>query len=505
MSKDKKVALLILDGWGIAKDPKRSAIDRATLPFYDSLLTDYPHSTLVTYGEEVGLPEGQMGNSEVGHLNIGAGRVVYQDLAKINKAITDNTLKDNPVFVDALKHAVSNKKPLHLMGLLSDGGVHSHIDHLFALIDIASSYDIPKIYVHAFLDGRDTAPNGGKTYLERLENHIAGKNVSIATVLGRYYAMDRDNRWERIKKAYDLLINGAGEQSTDICKSVQAYYDKGVTDEFMEPILLDDSGMIRADDVVLFFNYRNDRPRQITKALTQEDFPDFDMEKRSLYFVTATLYDAKYKGVKVMFEKENIKNSLGEVLASNDKTQLRIAETEKYPHVTFFFSGGREEAFIGESRELIPSPKVATYDMQPAMGAVEIKDRLLSFVNKNHPDFVCLNFANTDMVGHTGIVEAAIEAAEVVDECLKEMVPQLLKQGYDLLIIADHGNSDIIVNEDGSPHTAHTTNPVPIIYVSEIASKTSLKAGKLGDIATTILSLMNVEAPKDMTGSVLIS
>lgn len=507
----KKCMLMILDGWGIGPDPKRDAIASAATPIMDGLMQDYPSSTLTTYGLEVGLPTGQMGNSEVGHLNIGAGRVVYQELARINKAIEDDTLKGNPALQAAIALAKSGNRNIHLMGLLSDGGVHSHIDHLLALTDIMEDAGVEHTYIHAFMDGRDTSPTGGKAYLQKLLNHTEGKRSTLATVIGRYYAMDRDKRWERTKLAYDLLVHGESSvETSDILSTVQACYDEGTTDEFMPAIqLIDESdqafGNISEDDIVLFFNFRTDRPRQITEVLTQTDFPDFDMKAIGLHFFTMTSYDASFKDIHILFEKENLNNTLGEVLANAGKSQVRAAETEKYPHVTFFFSGGREDAFDGEDRILKASPKVATYDLAPEMSAHALTKGVIDKIESDQPDFIILNFANTDMVGHTGDFKAAMKAAEVVDECVGKLIKTLDQHDYRSIIIADHGNSDYMINDDGTPHTAHTTNPVPVILVGKDVSDMPLKAGKLGDIAPTVLDLMGVAAPEEMTGSSLIS
>lgn len=503
----KKVALIILDGWGHGIHPKADALRLAKTPFIDSLYRKYPNSELVTFGEDVGLPEGQMGNSEVGHINIGAGRVVYQELARINKAINTGELRTNKVFQKAIKTAKTNQSPFHLMGLLSDGGVHSHINHLFALIDYAVEEGLQDIYIHAFLDGRDTDPKGGIEYLNQLQEHIKNKPAQIATVVGRYYAMDRDNRWERIKIAYDALVNGSGSVSEDILSTLQNSYKNGTTDEFVMPILPKDNteaSRIKAGDVVFFFNYRTDRPRQITKALTQEDFTAQDMKKLNLEYFTMTEYDASFQNINVVFEKEELNNTLGAVLANADKSQIRIAETEKYPHVTFFFSGGQEEEFNGESRILIPSPKVATYDLQPEMSAPELTQAIIDRTNTKSADFICLNYANTDMVGHTGDLDAAMKAAETVDDCLSRLMSVLLDKAYNTIVIADHGNSDMMINPDGSPNTAHTTNLVPCFFVSNNIDGIKLSNGKLADIAPTILKLMDIKVPAEMTGNCLL-
>jgi len=504
----KKVILLILDGWGIATDPKVSAIDQANTPFVDSLYLQYPHSKLQTSGLDVGLPEGQMGNSEVGHMNIGAGKVVYQDLVKINKAVAEHTLDGEPALVEALEYARSRGRKVHFMGLVSDGGVHSHIDHLKALCHIARNRNVTNFYVHAFTDGRDTDPKGGLASLQELQGTLALTGGKLASITGRYYAMDRDNRWERVKLAYDALVNGAGEATTDPLGAVRRSYEAGVTDEFIKPIIVTDGenrpvARIEPGDVVLCFNFRTDRGREITQALTQKDFPEQQMRKLDLYYVTMTNYDDKFRNVHVIFDKDNLRNTLGEVLANAGKKQIRIAETEKYPHVTFFFSGGRENPFEGESRLLCPSPKVATYDLKPEMSAFDIRDAIVPELQKGEVDFVCLNFANADMVGHTGVFEAAVKACETVDGCAEAVVKAALANGYSALIIADHGNSDMMTNPDGSPNTAHTTNPVPCILVDN-GYKGKITDGRLGDIAPTILELMGVPQPPEMTGKSLL-
>ncbi|HCQ15252.1 MAG TPA: 2,3-bisphosphoglycerate-independent phosphoglycerate mutase [Cryomorphaceae bacterium] len=499
-----KTALIILDGWGIAKDPSVSAIDKAKTPFIDSLYHDYPHAQLEASGMAVGLPEGQMGNSEVGHMNLGAGRVVYQDLVKINLAVEDGSLAREKVLQDALQYARSQNKKLHLIGLLSDGGVHSHINHLKGLASAAHDSGLQDVYVHVFTDGRDTDPKGGLGYVDELEAHLEKTTGKIASVVGRYYAMDRDKRWERVKLAYDLLVHGKGEKFNSAREAIQASYDEGVTDEFIKPRLIKPAGTIEEGDVVLCFNFRTDRGRQITMALTQQDFPEQDMKKLDLYYVTMTRYDDTFKGVKVIYEKDNLEDTLGEVLSKAGKTQIRIAETEKYPHVTFFFSGGREEEFKGEKRLLCPSPKVATYDLQPEMSAYDIRDKIVPELEKGEVDFICLNFANPDMVGHTGVMEAAIKACETVDTCARDVVEAGLKNDYTFLIIADHGNSDCMINPDGSPNTAHTTQPVPFFFVSN-DYRGSLKNGILGDIAPTILDRKGITRPEKMTGKSLIT
>lgn len=505
-----KVILAILDGWGIGPDPARSAIAQGHTPYVDSLYDAYPHAELITFGEEVGLPEGQMGNSEVGHLNIGAGRIVYQELARINKAIRDGDLQKNETLVKALQKAKEKGSAVHFMGLLSDGGVHSHINHLKALCDVASGQGLENVYIHAFLDGRDCDPKSGAGFLQELQDHIEKQPVQLASVVGRYYAMDRDNRWERIKLAYDLMVRGEGEASKDAVAAVRSKYEAGETDEFIKPIVCtgaDDQPIatLQDDDLLICFNFRTDRPREISEVLTQSDKPDYDMHKLNLDYVTMTRYDESFRGVQVLFTKDNLRNTLGEVLAKAERTQVRIAETEKYPHVTFFFSGGREDEFPKERRILIPSPKVATYDLQPEMSAREITTAIVSDIREHQPDFICLNYANTDMVGHTGDFEAAKVAAETVDDCLRELMGVALDHDYVAIVIADHGNSDYMINEDGSPNTAHTMNPVPVFYLSKDQRNTELKDGKLGDIAPTILTLMGVPIPPEMDGEILIN
>jgi len=505
---NKKVLLMILDGWGIAKNKKVSAIDNAQTPYINSLYSKYPHSHLEASGLAVGLPAGQMGNSEVGHMNIGAGRVVYQDLVRVNKAVEEKELDTNPVLVEALDYAKKNNKAVHFIGLVSDGGVHSHTDHLKGLCTIAASHGLKDVFIHAFTDGRDTDPKGGINYLTDLKNHIAKTTGQIATVVGRYYAMDRDKRWERVKLAYDVMVHGTGEKTKDVLKAVEKSYEAGVTDEFIKPIVAVDANgqplaTIKDGDVVLCFNFRTDRGREITMALTQQDFHEQNMYKLNLHYVTLTSYDDSFTGVNVIFDKDNLVNTLGEIVSKAGKKQIRIAETEKYPHVTFFFSGGREEVFAGESRLMCPSPKVATYDLKPEMSANDIKDKIIPELESRSADFICLNFANPDMVGHTGVFEAAVKACETVDKCNEAVTETARKNGYAIIIIADHGNADMMVNEDGSPNTAHTTNLVPCILVDD-SYKGKLKDGKLGDLAPTILTLMGVPIPKEMTGSVLI-
>ena len=505
---NRKVLLMILDGWGIAKNETVSALDHANTPYIKSLYKKYPHSTLEASGLAVGLPAGQMGNSEVGHMNLGAGRVVYQDLVKINKAVDDKELDKNPVLLEALKYAKEKDKSVHLIGLLSDGGVHSHIKHLEGLCTIAKNNSITKLFIHAFTDGRDTDPKGGVGYLTDLQNHLTKTTGKIASVVGRYYAMDRDKRWERVKFAYDLMVKGVGEKTTDVIGAVKKVYDAGVTDEFIKPIVVTDASgnptaVIKEGDVVICFNFRTDRGRQITQALTQQDFPEQGMKKMSLYYVTMANYDDSFKNVNVIFDKDNLNNTLGEVLSKAGKKQIRMAETEKYPHVTFFFSGGREEAFPGESRILCPSPKVATYDLKPEMSAADLRDKIIPELNKKEADFICLNFANPDMVGHTGVFDAVVKACETVDQCNEAVTEVARKNGYVVIIIADHGNAELMKNEDGSPNTAHTTNLVPCILVDD-QYKGKIKDGKLGDLAPTILKLIGVPVPAEMTGNILI-
>lgn len=502
----RKVILIILDGWGIAKNTSVSAIDKAHTPFVDSLYHMYPNSRLEASGLAVGLPKGQMGNSEVGHMNLGAGRVVYQDLVRISNAITDQSFFENPVLKEALEKAKANpNRPLHLMGLVSDGGVHSHIDHLIALVEAAQREGIQKVCIHAFTDGRDTDPQGGLAYFEKLEKTIEGKSAKITSIIGRYFAMDRDRRWERVRKAYKLLVEAKGEKADSAQEALRKSYASGVTDEFIEPIWLgEESETIREGDVVINANFRTDRGRQITQVLTQSDFPDHQMSRLNLHYYTLTRYDATFKNVGVLYEKDNLNQTLGEVLAANGKKQIRIAETEKYPHVTFFFSGGREEEFKGERRILCPSPKVATYDLQPEMSAHDIVAAITPELQAQSADFVCLNFANPDMVGHTGVMEAAIKACEVVDACTREVVDVALANNYTCLVLADHGNADCMSNDDGSPNTAHTNQPVPFFFIDNTL-RPKLIDGKLGDVAPTILKLLNVSLPDEMTGEVLFS
>ncbi len=498
-----------MDGWGEASTSKKNAISQAKVPFIDSLYQKYPHCRLLTSGENVGLPEGQMGNSEVGHLNIGAGRVVYQELALINKAIREKTIDTNPELIKTFEYCKSNSKDLHFIGLVSDGGVHSHINHLVHLCKMANAYGLNRIFIHVFTDGRDTDPKGGAGYINTLEKEIACTGAKIASVIGRYYAMDRDKRWERIKLAYDLLVNGEGSIFNSALEGINSSYANEVTDEFIKPISIHENSqpvaIIKNDDAVISFNFRTDRCREITEVLTQQDMHEFNMHTLKLYYVTMTNYDNSFRNVNVVYEKDNLINTLGEVLSANGKTQLRIAETEKYPHVTFFFSGGREEVFPGESRVMIPSPKVATYDLQPSMSANEVTNALVEKMKNETPDFVCLNFANADMVGHTGVFNAAIEAIETVDNCVKKVVETGLSLGYSFLITADHGNAEMMVNDDGTPNTAHTTNPVPCFLVQNNGENETIHNGKLADLAPTILKLMGIPIPAEMTGEILVS
>jgi len=498
---------MILDGWGTAPDPKVSAIDHANTPFIDSLYKKYPFAQLRTDGLNVGLPDGQMGNSEVGHMNLGAGRIVYQDLAKINLAVQNKTFSSEPVLQTAFDYAKTNNKPVHLVGLVSDGGVHSHSNHLYGLLDAAKTFGLQDVFVHAFTDGRDVDPKSGADHINALVKYMEDSAGTLASVIGRYYAMDRDKRWERIKKAHDLLIKGIGMPSKNAVLSIADSYANGTTDEFIEPLIMVDENeqplaTINDGDVVLFFNFRTDRGRQLTDVLSQNDLPEFGMNKKDLYYVTMTNYDESFQNIHVVYNKDNITQTLGEVLEQAGKKQIRIAETEKYPHVTFFFSGGREEPFEGESRILCPSPKVATYDLKPEMSAFDLKDALLPELRKQEANFVCLNFANGDMVGHTGSMNAAIKACEVVDACAQQVIEVAVENDYSVLLLADHGNCETMYNEDGSPNTAHTTNPVPLILIDKDFKQ--IHDGVLGDVAPTILKLLNVEKPDVMTGKTLI-
>ncbi|MCS3282549.1 2,3-bisphosphoglycerate-independent phosphoglycerate mutase [Bacteroides salyersiae] len=501
----KKALLMILDGWGIGDRGKDDVIFNTPTPYWDYLVKTYPHSQLRASGENVGLPDGQMGNSEVGHLNIGAGRVVYRDLVKINLACRDNSIMKNPEIVSAFTYAKENGKNIHFMGLTSDGGVHSSLDHLFKLCDISKEYGIENTYVHCFMDGRDTDPKSGKGFIEQLEAHCAKSAGKIASIIGRYYAMDRDKRWERVKEAYDLLVNGVGKKASDMVQAMQESYDEGITDEFIKPIAnANVDGTIKEGDVVIFFNYRNDRAKELTVVLTQQDMPEAGMHTiPGLQYYCMTPYDASFKGVHILFDKENVMNTLGEYLAAKGLKQLHIAETEKYAHVTFFFNGGRETPYENEDRILVPSPKVATYDLKPEMSAYEVKDKLVAAINENKYDFIVVNYANGDMVGHTGIYEAIEKAVVAVDACVKETVEAAKAQGYEAIIIADHGNADHALNEDGTPNTAHSLNPVPCVYVTE-NKDAKVENGRLADVAPTILKIMGLEVPAEMNGKVLI-
>lgn len=503
----KKVILVIMDGWGLGKIKSSDAIQQANVPFVSSLYSKYPNTTLITCGELVGLPEGQMGNSEVGHLNLGAGRIVYQELERINVAVRNGELASNPVLLESLKYARENKKPLHLLGLVSDGGVHSHIKHLMALCDICKDQGVTEVFIHAFTDGRDTDPKSGLVFLSQLQDHLNSSVGKIATVSGRYYAMDRDKRWERVELAYDCLVKGEGPTAPDAITAVQQSYAAEVTDEFIKPTVIVSNGQpvarIQDGDVAICFNFRTDRCREITEVLTQQDHQENGMHKLNLHYTTMTLYDHKFQHVHVIFENDNLVNTLGEVVSAAGKKQIRIAETEKYPHVTFFFSGGREEPFPGESRIMVPSPKVATYDMQPEMSAVEITDKLIPEIENERADFICLNYANTDMVGHTGVFCAAMKAAETVDKCVERVVTAALAHDFTVFLTADHGNADYMINEDGTPNTAHTLNPVPFFIIDK-EWRGTVKSGKLGDLAPTILTVMGLPIPKEMTGNVLI-
>jgi 2,3-bisphosphoglycerate-independent phosphoglycerate mutase len=505
---NKKVILIIMDGWGLGKVASADAIRHAKTPFVSSLYHKYPNTILTTCGEAVGLPEGQMGNSEVGHLNLGAGRIVYQELQRINVAIRDGSFAKNENLLNAIRLAKKNQKPLHLVGLVSDGGVHSHINHVKAIIDVCKNEGLDNVFIHAFTDGRDTDPKSGLGFIRDLQSYLNKTVGKIATISGRYYSMDRDKRWERIKLAYDAMVNGEGEKATDAIQAIENSYKKNITDEFIKPCVIVNEaqrplGKIKDSDVVICFNFRTDRCREITQVLTQTDMPEFSMKKLSLDYTTMTDYDKSFQNVHVIFNNDNLKNTIGEILEQHHLKQIRIAETEKYPHVTFFFSGGREVPFEGEKRILIPSPKVATYDLKPEMSAYEVTDALLPELKNQSADFICLNYANADMVGHTGVWEAAIKAVETVDSCVEKVVTTGLENGYTTFLTADHGNSDYMINEDGTPNTAHTLNPVPFFIIDK-EWKGKIKPGKLADIAPTILSMMNIAVPKEMTGEILI-
>jgi 2,3-bisphosphoglycerate-independent phosphoglycerate mutase len=503
----KKTLLMILDGWGIGDGTKADVISSVPTPNMDYFKNNYPNSRLKASGENVGLPDGQMGNSEVGHLNIGAGRIIYQDLVKINKECQTGEIKNNKILVDAFSYARDKNKQVHFMGLLSDGGVHSLDKHLYNLCDMTGEYGIKNVFIHGFGDGRDTDPRSGKGYMKNLLDHLKKSNGTVASFIGRYYAMDRDKRWERIKEGYDLIVHGKGTPTTDILDSMQKSYDSGVTDEFMKPVVVVDDngnpvGTIKEGDVIVFFNFRNDRAKELTMALTQKDMPEAGMFTIPLYYCTMTPYDATFRGLHIIYPKENADNTMGEVLARTGRKQLRIAETEKYAHVTFFFSGGREEVFENEDRILIPSPKVATYDLQPEMSAYQVKDAVIKAIETEKYDYICLNFANGDMVGHTGVYEAIEKAVMAVDECVGEVVKAARSKEYDVLIIADHGNADMAINPDGTPNTAHSLNPVPCILVSD--DYKIIKEGILADVAPTLLTIMGIPMPEEMTGEVLI-
>jgi 2,3-bisphosphoglycerate-independent phosphoglycerate mutase len=507
VERQKKIALIILDGWGYGRNDASNAIVAANTPFFDSMLKQYPNSRLEASGTAVGLPAGQMGNSEVGHMNLGAGRIVYQELGRIHKAVEDNELPTNAVLKEAFEYAKQNNKNVHLIGLVSDGGVHSHIKHVKGLCDAAAVYNLDNVFIHAFLDGRDTDPKSGAGFITELEEHIENSNVKLASAIGRYFAMDRDNRWERVKLAYDLMVNGTGQPTGNVIQSIKESYLQGVTDEFIKPIVKVDANgnplaVIKGGDVVICFNFRTDRGREITVALTQKAFPEYNMHPLNLHYITMVPYDETFKNVKVVFNKEDLTETLGEVLQEAGKNQIRIAETEKYPHVTFFFSGGREKEFANEKRLLVPSPKVATYDLQPEMSAEGIRDAIIPELKSGWADFIVLNFANTDMVGHTGVFSAVIKAAETADSCTKAVVETGLANGYSFIIIADHGNADYMINDDGSPNTAHTTNLVPCIIIDDDVKQ--VKDGKLGDIAPTVLKILGVAIPEKMSGNVLV-
>lgn len=504
---NKKVILMILDGWGHSPDPRVSAIDHAQTPYIDSLYKNYANAELRTDGLHVGLPEGQMGNSEVGHMNLGAGRIIYQELTRINLVLKNQTLQSEQTLKEAFEYAKTYQKDVHFLGLVSDGGVHSHTSHLKGLIEAGSNSGVQNMFIHAFTDGRDVDPKSGINYIKDLNKFLEYHPAQIATLIGRYYAMDRDKRWERVKLAYDLLVNNIGEKTNHLEDAIQKSYDQEITDEFIKPLVVVDENQIplakiKPDDVVIFFNFRTDRGRELTEVLSQIDFHEYNMHKMPLYYVTMTNYDETYANIKVIYDKDNITETLGEVLEKHGKKQIRIAETEKYPHVTFFFSGGREDPFVGENRLLCPSPKVATYDLKPEMSAFELRDALIPELNKKSADFVCLNFANGDMVGHTGVMEAAIKACEAVDVCVKDVCETALANDYTIIVIADHGNCETMINPDGSPNTAHTTNPVPIILVDKELKE--IKNGVLGNLAPTILKLMGIEKPTAMNLEALV-
>ena len=499
--------LIILDGWGIGDKSKSDAVFNANTPFMDSLIANHPHAKLSTSGEDVGLPDGQMGNSEVGHMNIGAGRIVYQELTRINKSIRDGEFYKNEVLLEAIHTAKKDNVALHLIGLVSKGGVHSNQEHIYAICKLAKQEGLENVFIHAFTDGRDCDPKSGLAFIEELQTELDKSVGKIAAIVGRYYAMDRDNRWERVKFAYDAMVNAVGTSYTSAKEAIQTSYSNDKTDEFIEPCIITENGnpitTIKEGDVILSFNFRTDRPREITIALTQKDFPEVNMKKLNLQYYTMTNYDATFENIKVLFEKDNLQYTLGEVLAKVDRSQVRIAETEKYPHVTFFFNGGREEPFTLESRIMVNSPKVATYDLQPEMSAVEVKDKIIESINNDQPNFICLNFANPDMVGHTGVYDAIVKAVETVDSCLKEVVEAGLKHEYEFLVIADHGNADFVINADGSPNTAHSLNPVPVVLVSN-QKGLAIKDGILADVAPTILRRLGISAPMEMTGTSLV-
>jgi len=503
----KRVILVIMDGWGLGKVASSDAIQHANVPFVNSLYSLYPNTTLTTCGEAVGLPQGQMGNSEVGHLNLGAGRIVYQELERINVAIRGGSFSKNETLLETIRYAKNKNKALHLLGLVSNGGVHSHINHLKAILDVCKNENFENVFIHAFTDGRDCDPRSGLGFIKELETHLNSAVGKIATVSGRYYAMDRDKRWQRIKLAYDAMVNSKGEIAKTAVEAIESSYKKNITDEFIIPVTISDDSQkplatIKEDDAVICFNFRTDRCRQITRVLTQEDMPEFEMKKLPLRYTTMTEYDKTFQNVEAIFKNDNLDNTLGEILEQHNLKQIRIAETEKYPHVTFFFSGGREKPFEGEKRILMPSPKVATYDMKPEMSAYEVTDALLPEIKNKTADFICLNYANADMVGHTGVWEAAIKAVETVNDCVEKVVKAGLENGYTIFLTADHGNSDYMINEDGSPNTAHTLNPVPF-FIIDREWKGTIRPGKLGDIAPTILTMMGLQIPKEMSGKIL--